>query len=33
VYLVSCAAAGNCTAGGGYTNGSGHRQAFVAGQS
>jgi hypothetical protein len=33
VQSVSCAAAGKCTAGGGYTNGSGHRQAFVAGQS
>jgi hypothetical protein len=27
---VSCASAGNCTAGGSYTDGSGHRQVFVA---
>ncbi len=27
---VSCASAGNCAAGGGYTDGSGHHQAFVA---
>ncbi|HEV2371541.1 MAG TPA: hypothetical protein VGS19_05155 [Streptosporangiaceae bacterium] len=26
---VSCASAGNCSAGGGYTDGSGHNQAFV----
>jgi hypothetical protein len=26
---VSCASAGNCSAGGGYTDSSGHRQAFV----
>ena len=29
---VSCAAAGNCSAGGFYTDGSGHQQAFVAGE-
>jgi hypothetical protein len=27
---VSCHSAGNCAAGGDYTDGSGHRQAFVA---
>ncbi len=27
---VSCASAGNCSAGGSYTDGSGHQQAFVA---
>ena len=27
---VSCASAGNCSAGGGYTDSSGHGQAFVA---
>ena len=26
---VSCASAGSCGAGGSYTDGSGHRQAFV----
>jgi hypothetical protein len=30
---VSCASAGNCSAGGGYTDSSGHRQAFVVTQS
>src|SRR5258706_531286 len=30
VNSVSCASAGNCAAAGGYTDGSGHRQAFVA---
>jgi uncharacterized protein YunC (DUF1805 family) len=30
---VSCASAGNCSAGGGYTDSSGHRQAFVITQS
>ncbi len=30
VKSVSCASAGNCAAGGGYTDGSGHHQAFVA---
>jgi hypothetical protein len=29
VQSVSCASAGKCSAGGGYTDGSGHRQAFV----
>src|SRR5215471_11413242 len=29
VESVSCASAGNCAAGGGYTDGSGHGQAFV----
>jgi hypothetical protein len=29
---VSCASAGNCTAGGAYTDGSGHRQGFVVRQ-
>jgi hypothetical protein len=29
IYSVSCASAGNCSAGGGYTDGSGHQQAFV----
>jgi hypothetical protein len=29
IYSVSCASAGNCSAGGGYTDGSGHPQAFV----
>jgi uncharacterized repeat protein (TIGR02543 family) len=29
-YSVSCAAAGNCAAGGYYTDGSGHHQVFVA---
>jgi uncharacterized repeat protein (TIGR02543 family) len=32
VKSVSCAAAGNCTAGGYYTDGSGHNQAFVVGE-
>ena len=32
VYSVSCAAAGSCGAGGYYTDGSGHGQAFVASQ-
>jgi len=30
VKSVSCASAGNCAAAGGYTDGSGHHQAFVA---
>src|SRR5215470_19685889 len=30
VHSVSCASAGNCAAGGGYTDGSGHGQALVA---
>ena len=29
VQSVSCASAGNCSAGGGYTDSSWHRQAFV----
>jgi hypothetical protein len=29
---VSCAAAGNCSAGGDYTDSSGHQQAFVDSQ-
>ena len=29
---VSCTSAGNCSAGGGYTDGSGHGQAFVVGE-
>jgi hypothetical protein len=33
VQSVSCPSAGNCSAGGGYTNGSGHRQAFVVRES
>jgi hypothetical protein len=33
VQSVSCASAGNCSAGGGYTASSGHRQAFVVTQS
>jgi uncharacterized protein YunC (DUF1805 family) len=33
VQSVSCAAAGKCSAGGGYTDSSGHRQAFVATES
>jgi hypothetical protein len=32
VNSVSCASAGNCLAGGHYTDGSGHGQAFVAGE-
>jgi hypothetical protein len=32
VNSLSCASAGNCAAGGYYTNGSGHHQAFVASQ-
>ena len=32
VKSLSCASAGNCAAGGGYTDGSGHHQAFVASQ-
>src|SRR5215471_15942797 len=32
VNALSCASAGNCAAGGYYTDGSGHRQAFVASQ-
>ena len=32
VYSVSCASAGNCAAGGWYTDSSGKRQAFVAGE-
>jgi uncharacterized protein YunC (DUF1805 family) len=33
VVSVSCALAGNCSAGGGYTDSSGHRQAFVVRES
>jgi hypothetical protein len=33
VQSVSCASAGNCGAGGGYTDSSGHRQPFVASES
>ena len=33
VQSVSCASAGNCSAGGGYTDSSGHRQAFVVRES
>lgn len=33
VLSVSCASAGNCAAGGFYTNGSEHLQAFVASES
>jgi hypothetical protein len=33
VQSVSCASAGNCSAGGGYTDSSGHRQAFVVTES
>ena len=29
---MSCASAGNCSAGGHYTDGSGHQQAFVVGE-
>jgi Peptidase A4 family len=32
VNSVSCASAGNCSAGGNYTDGSGHNQAFVVSQ-
>jgi len=32
VNSVSCRSAGKCAAGGTYTDGSGHIQAFVAGQ-
>jgi hypothetical protein len=32
VNSVSCASAGNCSAGGAYRDGSGHFQAFVAGE-
>ncbi len=32
VYEVSCGAAGSCSAGGFYTDGSGHGQAFVVSQ-
>jgi hypothetical protein len=32
IFSVSCASAGNCSAGGYYTNGSGHTQAFVVNQ-
>jgi hypothetical protein len=32
IFSVSCASAGNCSAGGSYTDSSGHVQAFVAGQ-
>ena len=32
VHSVSCASAGNCSAGGDYTDGSGHVQAFVVSQ-
>jgi hypothetical protein len=30
---VSCASARNCSAGGGYTDSSGHRQAFLLSES
>jgi hypothetical protein len=30
IYSVSCPSAGNCAAGGGYTDGAGHFQAFAA---
>jgi hypothetical protein len=33
VQSVSCASAGNCSAGGGYTDSSGHLQAFVVRES
>jgi hypothetical protein len=33
VASVSCASAGNCSAGGGYMDSSGHRQAFVVRES
>jgi len=32
IYSLSCAPAGNCSAGGGYTDSSGHSQAFVVSQ-
>ena len=32
IYSLSCAPAGNCSAGGGYTDSSGHQQAFVVSQ-
>jgi len=32
VFSVSCASAGNCAAGGDYTDGGGHQQGFVAGE-
>jgi hypothetical protein len=32
LYSVSCGAAGTCSAGGFYTDSSGHQQAFVASQ-
>src|SRR5215813_7169046 len=32
IYTVSCASAGNCSAGGAYKDGSGHQQVFVVGQ-
>jgi len=32
VHSVSCASAGNCAAGGFYTDGHGHQQAFVVSQ-
>jgi len=32
IYSLSCAPAGNCSAGGGYTDSSGHTQAFVVSQ-
>src|SRR6516165_9157576 len=32
VWSVSCASAGNCSAGGGYTDSSGHGQALVVSQ-
>jgi ketosteroid isomerase-like protein len=32
IFSVSCGSAGNCSAGGYYTNGSGHTQAFVVSQ-
>ena len=33
IFSVSCGSAGNCSAGGGYTDNSGHRQAFVLSES
>jgi hypothetical protein len=33
VQSVSCPSGGNCGAGGGYTDSSGHRQAFVVSES
>jgi hypothetical protein len=33
IYSVSCGSAGNCSAGGWYTDGPGHVQAFVVSES